>query len=347
MLLTHHAGKVQCLGEMPWDEPGDCGWPDARRVSRAIAKVKQQTQTGLMTSRDHQKFTGTRHIWRAMAARPILIAQISDLHITPPGVLAYGRVDTAAALARLIAALNRLSPRPDLVVISGDVAESGLPAEYERAKALLADLRIPYAVIPGNHDRRAPLRAVFGNADQAGDGPLNIRRELGPLDILLIDSTVPGAPHGELAPATLDWLECALASSATRPALLFQHHPPFDTGIAYSDTMRLMNPEPLAELLARHRRVLLVAAGHVHRAAQTIFAGVSASICPAGEQAATLEFELRWPELFMIEPPAFHLHVWLPGEGLGSVVTHVVPIGDFPGPYPYGNGGLRPPRFAA
>ena len=98
--------------------------------------------------------------WRAMAARPVLIAQISDLHITPPGVLAYGRVDTAAALTRSIAALNRLSPRPDLVVISGDVAESGLPEEYDRAKALLADLHIPYAVIPGNHDHQCHLKGA-------------------------------------------------------------------------------------------------------------------------------------------------------------------------------------------
>lgn len=276
---------------------------------------------------------------------PILIAQISDLHITRPGVLAYGRVDTAAALTRAIDALNRLTPRPDLVVISGDVAESALPEEYDRAKALLAALQIPYAVIPGNHDRRAPLRAVFDNPDYAGDGPLNARRELGPLDILLLDSTVPGSAHGEIAPETLDWLERALAASATRPALLFLHHPPFDTGIAYSDTMRLVNPQPLAGLLARHRRALLVAAGHVHRAAQTVFAGVSATICPVGEQAATLEFELRWPELFMIEPPAFHLHAWLPGDAFGSVVTHLVPIGDFPGPYPYGNAGTKPAKF--
>ena len=33
-----------------------------------------------------------------MPQSPLLIAQISDLHIKPPGVLAYGRVDTAAAL---------------------------------------------------------------------------------------------------------------------------------------------------------------------------------------------------------------------------------------------------------
>lgn len=275
--------------------------------------------------------------------RPILIAQISDLHITRPGTLAYGRVDTAAALTRGIDALNRMTPRPDLVVITGDVAESALPEEYAHAKSLLAGLQAPYAVIPGNHDRRAPLRAVFGDAQNGGDRPLNARREHGPLDILLIDSTVPGSPHGELAPATLDWLARELASSATRPALLFLHHPPFITGIAYSDTMRLMNPQPLAELLMRHKRVLLVAAGHVHRAAQTVFAGVSASICPAGEQACTLEFELRWPELFQIEPPAFHLHAWLPGEGFGSVVTHLVPIGDFRGPYPYGNASARPP----
>jgi hypothetical protein len=100
--------------------------------------------------------------------------------------------------------------------------------------------------------------------------------------------------------------------------------------------MRLLNADALAALLKRHPRALLVAAGHVHRAAQTVFAGTSATICPAGEHAVTLEFELRWPEVFRIEPPAFHLHAWLPGEGFGSVVTHVVPIGEFPGPYSYG-----------
>jgi 3',5'-cyclic-AMP phosphodiesterase len=64
-----------------------------------------------------------------LAARPVLIAQISDLHITRPGVLAYDRVDTAAALLRSIDTLNAMSPEPDLVVISGDIADSALPEE--------------------------------------------------------------------------------------------------------------------------------------------------------------------------------------------------------------------------
>jgi 3',5'-cyclic-AMP phosphodiesterase len=281
-----------------------------------------------------------------LAARPVLIAQISDLHITPPGVLAYGRVDTAAALTRSIDTLNRLSPQPDLVVISGDIANSALPEEYERAKTLLEKLQMPFAAIPGNHDRRIPMRKILPDPGYgAPESALNAVRRIGRLDILLIDSTVPGAPHGELDAATLAWLDGALAASATRPALLFLHHPPFNTGIVYTDAMRLRNADALAALLKRYPRALLVAAGHVHRAAQTVFAGISATICPAGEQAVTLEFEPRWPEVFKIEPPAFHLHVWLPGEGLGSVVTHVVPIGEFPGPYSYGYADTAPPRL--
>ena len=279
-----------------------------------------------------------------VAARPVLIAQISDLHITPPGTFAYGCVDTAAALAAAIDTLNRFSPRPDLVVISGDIAHEALPEEYEHVTKLLRALQIPFAAIPGNHDRRSAIREVFPDpAYGATDSALNSTRRVGDLDILLIDSTVPDAVHGELDAATLGWLEKTLAAS-TRPALLFLHHPPFDTGIVSSDGMRLLNADALAALLKRHQRALLVAAGHVHRAAQTVFAGISATICPAGEQAVTLEFELRWPEVFRIEPPAFHLHAWLPGEGFGSVVTHVVPIGEFPGPYPYGQPTTPAPR---
>jgi 3',5'-cyclic AMP phosphodiesterase CpdA len=45
-----------------------------------------------------------------MLPKPVHIAQISDLHIKPPGSLAYGKVDTAKALERCVAA----RPRGDL-----------------------------------------------------------------------------------------------------------------------------------------------------------------------------------------------------------------------------------------
>src|ERR1022692_3851208 len=89
-----------------------------------------------------------------MPEKPVHIAQISDLHIKLPGSLAYGRVDTAAALARCVAALNAFRPKPDFVVISGDLADTPTAGEYQHLKRLLASLELPYAGIPGNHDSR-------------------------------------------------------------------------------------------------------------------------------------------------------------------------------------------------
>ncbi len=271
-----------------------------------------------------------------MSAKPVLIAQISDLHIKPPGVLAYGRVDTASALERCVVALNEFTPKPDLVVISGDLADTPMAEEYEYLKRLVAQLKLPFVGIPGNHDSRELMRAAFPRAAYAfSSGPLNQRVEIGGLDLVLLDSSVPGRPHGELDAPTLQWLEATLASSPDRPALLFLHHPPFKTGITHMDRQFLLNAGELAVVVERHPRTRLIADGHVHRAILTMFAGIPSTICPAPNHAVDLDLaELREPS-FKIEPPAFHLHTWFPGEGFGSVVTHQVPIGNFDGPHPF------------
>jgi Icc protein len=271
-----------------------------------------------------------------MSPKPVLIAQISDLHIKPPGVLAYGRVDTARALERCVAALNEFKPQPDLVVISGDLADTPTAEEYDHLKRLLAHLELPFLSIPGNHDSRELMRAAFPQAAYAfPSGPLNQRVEVGGLDLVLLDSSVPGQPHGVLDAPTLQWLEATLASSPDRPALLFLHHPPFKTGIWHMDRQNLLNASELAPVVRRYPRVQLIATGHVHRATLAMFAGVPTTICPVPNHAVDLDLaELREPS-FKVEPPAFHLHTWFPGEGFGSVVTHQVPIGDFDGPHPF------------
>jgi 3',5'-cyclic-AMP phosphodiesterase len=271
-----------------------------------------------------------------MSSRSIRIAQISDLHIKPPGRLAYGRVDTATALERCVAALNAFEPAPDFVVISGDLADTPVAEEYDYLARLLAPLKPPFAGIPGNHDGRDMMRAAFPSAAYAfPSGPLNQKIVVGELDLFLLDSSVPGKPHGELDAPTLQWLDTTLGSSADRPALVFLHHPPFVAGIWHMDRQNLTNAAELAAIIRRHPRVQLISTGHIHRAALTMFAGVPCTICPAPNHAVDLDLDhLREPS-FKVEPPAFHLHVWLAGERYGHVVTHQVPIGTFDGPHPF------------
>ncbi|UTD27845.1 phosphodiesterase [Bradyrhizobium sp. WD16] len=268
--------------------------------------------------------------------KPVLIAQISDLHIKAPGARAYNRVDTAAALSACVAELNRLQPRPELVVISGDLADTPSAEEYDHLRALLAPLSLPYVIVPGNHDSRELMRAAFpGQHYATTSGPLNQVSSCDQLDLILLDSSVPGSPHGELTDETLAWLDASLAAAPSRPALAFLHHPPFRTGIWHMDRQNLRNADALAEIVRRHPRLKLIAAGHVHRATLTTFAGVAATICPAPNHAVDLDLgHLREPS-FRVEPRAFHLHAWFPGAEFGDLVTHVVPIGDFDGPHPF------------
>jgi 3',5'-cyclic AMP phosphodiesterase CpdA len=82
----------------------------------------------------------------------------------PNAARARHEFDTAPYLARAVATLNALVPRPDIAVVTGDLVDHGEPEEYEQLRHLLARLSMPVFVIPGNHDAREPLREAFRSA---------------------------------------------------------------------------------------------------------------------------------------------------------------------------------------
>jgi 3',5'-cyclic-AMP phosphodiesterase len=93
----------------------------------------------------------------------MLIAQMSDLHFLPGGMLAFGKVDVADCLERAIARLNALDPAPDLVMITGDLTSDGDETVFAALVAMLAELEAPYYPLPGNHDGRAEMRRAFAH----------------------------------------------------------------------------------------------------------------------------------------------------------------------------------------
>jgi Icc protein len=129
--------------------------------------------------------------------------------------------------------------------------------------------------------------------------------------------------------------QCLAGLRLRHSSQILHARPAVQTGIAHMDRQNLLNAAKLAPVIRRHPRVQLIAAGHVHRATLTMFAGVPTTICPAPNHAVDLDLaQLREPS-FKVEPRAFHVHAWFPGQGFGRVVTHQVPIGDFDGPHPF------------
>jgi 3',5'-cyclic-AMP phosphodiesterase len=264
----------------------------------------------------------------------MLLAQITDFHIRPEGRLAYGRVDTAAFLARTVARLAELEPRPDVVLATGDLVDAGDPDEYAHLRRLLAPLALPLYVLPGNHDSRAGLSEAFrDHAYLPRDGEfLHYVVEDWPLRLIGLDTTVPGEPGGRLCDRRLAWLEARLAEAPERPTLLMMHHPPMTTGIDHMDAMGLESPERLAEILRRHDQVERIICGHVHRSIQASFAGKPASVAPSTAHQVMLDLSADGAARYTLEPAGFHLHLWHPGS---AIVTHSAYVDGFPGPFAF------------
>lgn len=264
----------------------------------------------------------------------MLIAQITDMHIKAAGKLAYRRVDTAEALARCVAHVNGLDPRPDIALLTGDLVDLGRPEEYALLRELLAPLEVPYYVIPGNHDHKDNLRAAFADHPylQQDDAFLHYSIDDYPLRLIGLDSVVPGDKHGELCPQRIAWLAERLGERPEQPTLLFLHHPPFLTGIEHMDVQNLLDAAPFGVLVERHPQIVHILCGHVHRPTHTLWHGVPASIGPSPSHAVALDLRAGGPPAYVLEPPACHLHSWQPGGGLVSQISY---IGTFDGPHPF------------
>ncbi|MEL7155600.1 MAG: phosphodiesterase [Actinomycetota bacterium] len=256
----------------------------------------------------------------------MLVAQITDTHIVEAGDRLHDRVDASGMLAAAVDHVNAMDPLPDLVVASGDLVNDGRPAQYEELARLLAPLQPPLLPIAGNHDDRAALRAALPQApvDPGGDpaAPMDAVIDDWPLRLVTLDTTVPGLHGGRIRPAQMQWLDRVLTEGADRPTLIVQHHPPFETGIAWMDGYGLADHGLEAEVVGRHPQVVGVVCGHLHRMITAPFGGTVASTWPSTGPQVALALD-GTANGYCDEPPTVALHQWSPEAGLVSHLSYV------------------------
>ncbi|MFF2080671.1 phosphodiesterase [Kitasatospora sp. NPDC058162] len=246
----------------------------------------------------------------------LTIAHLSDIHLGQ----VHGRDGGKRARRRaeqVMAYLNALPGPLDAVLVTGDLADHGLPEEYEQvAKALTS--RHPVLTCPGNHDVRAPYRQVLLGEDPSAE-PVNRLHRLPGADVLMLDSSIPGQHDGLLDDPTLDWLDAQLASGRQElPALVAFHHPPVELHIPYVDGIRQFGEARLAEVLRRHPRVAALLCGHSHTPAATTFAGLPLLVAPGVVSTITLPCE-GGRGITFDHPPMLAFHVL---DGDGRLTTH-------------------------
>ena len=250
-------------------------------------------------------------------SRPFLLIQLSDPHIGAD----WAEGDPTARLAAAVESVLALG-RPDAVLVSGDLADHASDQEYERVRELLAPLRAPLHVLAGNHDDRRALHRHFGVPGADGE-PVQYSADLGPVRLVVLDTTIPGKDPGALDGGRLDWLDAELAAAPEAPTIVAMHHPPVLTGSAVWDDLGLplADRRALRDVIASHRQVRRVVAGHVHRTMTGDLAGTPVLTVPSTYVQARLNFDSQELELTP-DPAGFGVHVVVDGE----LTSHVEPV---------------------
>lgn len=193
-----------------------------------------------------------------MPAGSTRIVHISDVHI--------GDADQALLT---LATESIAETTPDLVVLSGDVTQSGRRREYTEAAEFLAKMPAPIVAAPGNHD--APVFDPFARLAR----PYRRFRRLPVVDRWLSEDKAAGVAAISTAraiQARLDWSQGVYRMTALQAALtaleqcswrvVVAHHPPVTHEGAWVRSDARRGREALA-LLSRHERTLLLC-GHAH-----------------------------------------------------------------------------------
>lgn len=250
-----------------------------------------------------------------MPAAPTVIAQITDPH------LRADQPQRAEQFAAAIEAVAISDVAVAAVLLTGDVADTGSPADYEPVPTALAQLDAPLVVIPGNHDDRPELRAALDLAG-AADAPIRSVTQAGELRVIACDTLVAGETAGRL---DVDWVAAQLAADSTTPTVLVMHHPPLQIASVELDPIALpaADRDALAALLHEAPNVINIIAGHVHRAVLGRLAGVPVIAASSSWQQLSFDPpgapEWEWDEA---AAPTVAFHVFLDGQ----LTTHIQPV---------------------
>ncbi|MEW1822285.1 phosphodiesterase [Arthrobacter sp. NPDC080031] len=254
------------------------------------------------------------------------ILHISDTHFVADNDLLHGSVDSDENLRQLFRDFVKAQVKPEALVFTGDLADTGRPDAYVRLRNMVEpvaeELGAKIVWVMGNHDERSAFRAGLLDSD-AGQESVDMVHDVNGLRIIALDSTVPGLHHGEISDEQLAWLSEVLATPAPHGTLIALHHPPVPSPLEIMAMVELREQSRFEKVI-EGTDVRGILAGHLHYSTFSTFAGVPVSVA----SATCYTQDLNVPRNTMRGQngaQAFNLvHVYQ-----DRLLNSVVPIGEF------------------
>ncbi len=245
---------------------------------------------------------------------PVRVVQLTDTHLChAPGGTLLG-MDTDHAVKAVIELIATEQPSVDVLLATGDLSDNGSVAAYHRLQDYYAGLAAHDFWLPGNHDL---YEAMVSAARSAHQLCRDIR--VGPWQIVMLDTQVPGEVGGHLGPAELARLQRILdaGQAAGLFSLVCMHHQPVAIGCAWLDEQKVSDAEAFFAIIDRYPAVQAVLWGHVHQQVDKQRKGVRLLASPSTcVQFAPASDDFRADD----QSPGYR---WLELNANGSITTGV------------------------
>jgi Icc protein len=211
----------------------------------------------------------------------MLIVQLSDTHLVQAPETRPESDDHESHVLRVCAQIRQLGIAPDLVLLTGDLTDSGSAVGYQRLRQALESLAAPFLAIPGNHDDPWLVEQTFGSPRV---------RDLAGWRIIGLDTTIQGRPEGRI---DVDDTLRLVDSESGRPTLLAMHHPPVSP--SSHPWFQLDGGKRLLDELRLRPGVRGVVSGHLHQAFSSRLGHLKLLGCPSTAYSLVHTRDLRRP----------------------------------------------------
>lgn len=174
--------------------------------------------------------------------KPFRFAFISDTHIGSPNGSAE------EDLRRTVADINQMTDIA-FVVLTGDITELGTTEEIKMAKAILSELKVPYYIIPGNHDTGWSETGGVAFVQVFGYDKF-IFEHNGITFIGCASGPYVRMSDGHIPRDAVNWLDNELSKLKKDQPIVFLNHYPLDNGLDnwYEAIDRLKKKNTIAAL---------------------------------------------------------------------------------------------------
>lgn len=230
----------------------------------------------------------------------LIVAQLTDTHLFATPEQEMMGVKTAETFQQVLEHLKKLTPQPDILLLTGDLSQDETPESYQYLKNKLSPLKIPTYWLPGNHDHLLTLQQnLTGN-------PFDPEKsfQVGSWQFILLNSVIPGQTDGKLSATQLTGLDETLQKTSNLPTVVALHHHPLPIDSALMDQYGLQNASEFLSLISCYPQVKLVVFGHIHQEFNQKYQGVDY----LGTPSTCLQLLPRQSEIVTHQtPPGFRL----------------------------------------